>query len=115
MKTQSIVLAFSAIAILTSAPLASSAFGAETTPSRVDSGWLTSFPYNTSGIIWNGTWRGSGTVSQNPKIAVSCAHVTFNNGAWLTGNNWAPAYHSSTHPGNSTAGHAFRNYWMWTN
>lgn len=115
MKTQSIILNFSALALLTSAPFATSAFAAATTPSRVDSASLTAFPYNTSGIIWNGTWRGSGTVAQNPKVAVSCAHVTFNNGSWLSGNNWAPAYHSSTHPANSTAGHAFRNYLLWSN
>lgn len=88
---------------------------APTTPSRVSSSQLSSFPYRTSGIIWNNNWRGSGTVAAGPKVAVSCAHVVFNNGAWLTNNKWYGAYHSSSAPYNLASATSLRGYWYWTN
>ena len=114
MKTNRLLLAFTAGSLFTLPPLLTPALAGSTTPSRVSSASLSSFPYRTSGVIWNGTWRGSGTVAVAPKIAVSCAHVTYNNGAWLTGNNWAAAHHSSSHPANSANAQSLRGYWHWT-
>jgi subtilisin-like proprotein convertase family protein len=81
---------------------------------------LTQFPYRVSGIIWGDSlrpgWytRGSGTVAANPKIAVSCAHVTFEDGQWLQGFKFAPAYFSSAHPDAASNKTTFRGTWHWT-
>jgi subtilisin-like proprotein convertase family protein len=92
----------------------SAAFSAPSTPSRVSSGLLTQLPYRTSGVIWGNGWRGSGTVARDPKIAVSCAHLVFEDGTWLRGFDWANAHHSASHPSTSPNRQTLRGYWYWT-
>lgn len=112
MKTNNnLILASTAFALLATS-LAGTA--APTTPSRVSTSSLSQLPYKTSGVIWGNGWRGSGTVSRDPNIAVSCAHVVFENGTWLRNFSWANAYHSSSSPNGTAAAKALRGYWYWT-
>ena len=92
----------------------SSVHSATTYPTAVSDYKLGSFPYRTSGIIWGNGWQGSGTVASHGKIAISCAHLVFDNGEWLTGFDWADAYSSSLHPDWVGAGKPLRGYWYWT-
>src|SRR6476661_4188209 len=75
--------------------IAVSANAGATTNSRVAATLVTQVPYSSSGVVMNQDWRGSGTVAVNPRIVVSCAHVTYDNNTWLTGNRWNRAWYSS--------------------
>ena len=106
-------------ALLAAAPFAAAG---PTTPTRVASNLLTSPPYRTSGVVWGdhpdptNIQRGSGTVAVNPRIAVSCAHVVFEDGRWMDNFKFAPAFHggSTSHPENATNKTAFRGRWLWS-
>lgn len=81
-----------------------------TTPSRVPSYLLGTFPYSTSGIVQNNSFRGSGTVAAGPRVVVSCAHVTYDWG-WLQNNVWTARHSAATRPTSTTP---LRGYWYWT-
>jgi hypothetical protein len=87
---------------------------APTTPSRVGNWQLGQVPYQTSGVVWNQSFRGSGTVAYDPNIAVGCAHVSFNNGTFLTGHQWHAAYHGESSPSFSPGRQTLRGYYAWT-
>ncbi len=53
-------------------------------------------------------------MARHPKIVVSCAHVTFDNGAWLGSNKWVRKWHSSKNPSSASSKIALRGYWYWT-
>ena len=90
------------------------AHSAPTTPSRVSPWDLNQVPYQTSGIVWNQFGRGSGTVAFDSNIVVGCAHVSFNNGTFLTGHEWHAAFHSANSPTFSPGRQTLRGYHAWT-
>jgi subtilisin-like proprotein convertase family protein len=66
-------------------------------------------------VVLNNDWRGSGTVAIDPKIVVSCAHVTYDNGTWLTGNRWNRGWYSASDPYYASSTQELRGYMRWTN
>lgn len=85
-----------------------------TTPSRVSTSQFGNNPYYYSGVVVNDSWRGSGTVAAHPKVVVSCAHVTYENGTWLRGNKFNRAWNSSSSPYSASSTQDLRGYWYWT-
>ncbi len=67
-------------------------------PVRLSSGDLNEFANRMTGVIFNSTGRGSGTVTTNPQVATTAGHVSYEDGP-TTGGYWMRCgHHDATFP-----------------
>lgn len=84
---------------------------------RVPTGEIDSGVYRYSGILWNALSQGSATVVRHPRIAVSAAHVVYDDfafdpgAAWLSGNFFLARHHDSQDPADSADAKPLRGFW----
>lgn len=71
--------------------------GATNYPTPIGLGQEKTYPYNFTGLIENAYYYGSGVVARNPKIVISCAHVTYD-WHWLKNAHWHWAWNSESYP-----------------
>lgn len=86
--------------------------GATNYPTPIGLGAETNSPYCYTGLIENSLFYGSGVVARDPKLVVSCAHVTYDR-HWLKTPYWYWACNSENYPSQSK-GLLMNGYVYWT-
>ena len=67
-------------------------------PTRVNETLIDNPPYNSTGVLLNDEWRGSGAVARNRRLIYTCAHVLYSAGTWLDNLEFARGWNASTAP-----------------
>lgn len=87
---------------------------AATVPVPIGEGTEAVYPYNFTGLVENAYYYGSGVVARNPKLVISCAHVTYDGtrNRWLKSPYWYLAWNDSSYP-NFRRGLLLNGYVYW--